>query len=129
MKTDVKIVSAYKGILKYIEAARSTDNVDLSKIWSEYVIDPYWNEWAAGQFNEARTKQQLVSPIYDIEQLEHAVKLLITSNIEEKIEEAFQKIFPILPSPEPDKTVCIYVNTEINESVHGVVGSCVGDNI
>lgn len=129
MKTDLKIISAYKGMLKYVEIAKVTDKIDRKKMWSEFVIEPYWNEWAAGQFNEDKMKQQLANPIQDIDRLEHEVKLLMTSNIEQQIEEAFQKIFQILPSPEPGKTVCIYVNTEFNESVHGVVGSCVGDNI
>lgn|GEM_PF-1896396 len=129
MNYNLKVISAYKGMMEYISAARSAESPDLVKLWAEYVLDPYWNEWAAGQFNEERTRREMSDPITDTDSLEEAVKALSASNIEEMLRKAYKKISQRLPPPEADKVACVYANTWIDAGVHGVVGMCIGDSI
>ncbi len=129
MKYKLKIVSPFEGIKKYISAAGITENPSFSDLWLRYAIDPYWNEWAAGQFNEERTRHEMSNPIKDISRLENAMEVLAASDIEELLQNAYEKICQLLPPPEPDKVVCIYPDINLDESVHGVVGTCIGDSI
>ncbi len=126
---------------EYIPAVRSAKSLaesplespakspDLAKLWAEYVIEPYWNEWAAGQFNEERIRSEMSEPITDMDRLEEAVNVLSSSNMEETLLRAYEKISQMLPPPEADKVVCVYANTRIDEGVHGIVGTCTGDSI
>lgn len=125
----IKIVSAYRGMAKYVEMVKVNPDCDLEQLWSEIVIAPYWDEWASGQFNEEMVRMEMAKPITDIDKLEKAIEILSRSNIEGKIKEVYEKISGLLPSPEPDRAICIYINTEFDESLHGIVGSCVGDNL
>ena len=52
-----------------------------------------------------------------------------SSNVEELIRSTYDEITLLLVPQESERTVCIYIETNYDESVHGVVGVCVGDNI
>jgi uncharacterized protein YjaZ len=127
----LKVVSAYRGLADYVSAARPKLPSDWAKLWLEYAIEPYWAEWAQGQFNETRTREQLNSPITSLDELMAEVECLEHSGIEWLVEEAYQKIAGVLPSPLSERAVCIYAadpeNTWLWE--HGVVGTGIGDNI
>lgn len=129
MNSNLNITSAYKGIANYIEEVKNSKAPDFKTLWIKNVIDPYWNEWAAGQFNEKRIREELNEPIIEIEKLDRALDILNNSNVEKVLTDTYNKITQILPSPLGERTVCIYINTNYDESVHGVVGGCVGDNI
>ena len=129
MKYILKTVSPYEGIKKYINVVSAAGNPDFEQLWLEHAIDPYWNEWAAGQFNEERTRKEMANPIVVIDKLEYAVDVLIASDIEALLQNAYEKIAQLLPPPEPDKVVCVYPNIALGESLHGVVGTCIGDSI
>ena len=129
MKYNLKTVLPYEGIKKYINAVRAAENPDFGKLWIEHAIDTYWNEWAAGQFNEERTRMEMANPIVDIDKLEDAVDVLSAYDIDALLQNAYKKISQLLPSPEPDIVVCVYPNIALGESLHGVVGTCIGDSI
>lgn len=129
MKSNLHIASAYKGIANYIKEVKSSKTPDFKYLWIKNVIEPYWNEWAAGQFNEKRVREEMNEPIIEIEKLERALDILNKSNIDKILTDTYTKINQILPSAVTERTVCIYINTNYDESVHGVVGGCVGDNI
>jgi uncharacterized protein YjaZ len=118
-------------LAKCICAAKSKPHPDLEQLWLEYAIEPYWAEWAKGQFNEARTREQMNKPITSLGELAAEVESLMHSGVEELVEEAYSKITSVLPSPLPERTVCIYAvdpqNTWVREN--GVVGTGIGDNI
>lgn len=127
----LRVISAYRGLVHYIRLAKSKPHPDFEKLWLEYAIEPYWAEWAQGQFNEARTREQMSKPITDLDALSIEVEILTHSGIETLVEEAYRKITNVLPSPLPERAVCIYAadpqDTWLRE--HGVVGSGIGDNI
>lgn len=129
MNTNLKIISAYQGLKAYIQAASDQENPDFQKLWLDYVIAPYWNDWAAGQFNETRIREEIQHPMTDLSKLEQALEILSDTNVEEMIAAVHEKILKILPYPEPLQAVCIYINQNLGASVHGVMGSGVGDNI
>jgi hypothetical protein len=114
---------------QYVMAVRSDGNAELKRLWDEHVIDPYWSEWAEGQFNEERIRKELGNPVSDIGSLEAAAVMLASSGIEVLLRDTYARISRLLPPPDPDKTVCVYANIGLDESVHGVVGACAGDNI
>lgn len=128
----LRVVSAYRGLVHYVCAAKSKPHSDLEKLWLEYAIEPYWAEWAQGQFNEARTKEQLSRPITSLDELSVEVESLMRSGIESLVEEAYCKITSVLPSPLPVRAVCIYAadpqNTWLRD-MGGVIGTGIGDNI
>lgn len=129
MNNNLNIVLPFDGIKKYISTAGITENPNYSELWLKHAIDPYWNEWAAGQFNEERTRNEMSNPFTDISRLENAVEILAATDIEELLQSAYEKICQLLPPPEPDKVVCIYPDINLDESVNGVVGTCIGDSI
>lgn len=81
----LKIVSAYRGMAKHVEMVKANSDCDFKQLWAEIVIATYWDEWAAGQFNE--------------------------------------KISELLPSSQPNRAICIYFVTGLDESLHGIVGT------
>jgi uncharacterized protein YjaZ len=97
-----------------------------------YAVEPYWNDWAGGQFLEEMIKPQFQKPILDLDGLEEEVKLLASSGIEEQIAETFAKLSAIIPKVE-DTVVCIYAlaphRTMVRDRQNGVLGTGVGDNI
>lgn len=125
----LKIVPGYKGMAEYIKEAKLNPDSDLQKLWLKCVIDPYWDEWVSGQFNEERTRRQMQDPIIDNDKLSHSVELLNNSEIISIIEDTYRKMTEKLPSPEDSKVICVYANPYLGENVGGVMGSCVGDNI
>jgi uncharacterized protein YjaZ len=129
----IRIVAAYHGVAAYLRAARSCQEPDLEKLWQQYVIEPYWAEWAAGQFNEARTRQEMSRRIPDLAGLEVETNQLASSEIEVLAAAAYQMITARLPSPLSERAICILPLDPANHSVlerqNGVLGTCVGDNI
>ena len=123
------IVLAYKGIENYVSEAKKSDIKDYKDLWQQYVIAPYWHLWAANQHNEQRIKAEVANPITDLVNLNRAFKILNSIDIEQKITEIFYKIENSLPHPEGGLSICVLINTNLKDNVHGVVGSCVGDNI
>jgi uncharacterized protein YjaZ len=129
----LQIVSAYYGMMTYVQKARSTPETNLEQLWRKYVIEPYWADWAAGQFHEQRTRIEMSQPITDIQGLEAELELLAQSGIEQIVEQAYAEITNVLPSPLSSRVICIYAlnpqNFTVREKQHGVLGTCVGDNI
>jgi uncharacterized protein YjaZ len=123
----------YQGAAHYIQEARGHSDVELEQLWWEHAIEPYWAEWAAGQFNEIRTREQMKQPIVDLDNLAVEVNLLADSQIETLIERAYKYITDCLPSPLPSRTVCVYPldpqNTYVKDKMNGVLGDGIGDNI
>ena len=131
LTSSLKIVSAYQGLVNYINFAQSQPLSHWKKLWLEHAIEPYWAEWAQGQFNEARTREQLSKPILNLEDLAAEVDCLMKSGIEKLIEQAYRQITQILPSPLSERIVCIYATDPENQWLReqGVVGTGIGDNI
>ena len=127
----LKIVSAYHGQAEYTRAARSKPPSDWGKLWLEYAVEPYWADWALGQFNVARTRQQLSQPILGLEGLAVEVECLVNSGIETLVQKAYLRITHRLPSPSPGRAVSIYAADPGNQWLRqqGVVGTGIGDNI
>jgi hypothetical protein len=127
----LRIVSAYRGMARYVEAARSTSRPDLAALWWVHAVEPYWAQWAEGQFNEARTREQLRRPVFDLDGLASAVERLAQSGVEPLVADAYDEITRALPSPLPERVVCIYAADPQNAWVreNGVVGTGIGDNI
>lgn len=125
------IVSAYQGLADYINAAKWKPSSDRAKLWLEYAIEPYWAQWAQGQFNEARTREQLSKPILNLEELAVEVESLRNSGIEQLVENAYAQITQVLPSPLANRTVCVYAADPGNQWLReqGVLGTGIGDNI
>jgi uncharacterized protein YjaZ len=129
MNNGLKIIPAYKGMAEYVKLAEMNPDCDLERLWSEKVLEPYWTEWAAGQFNEEMVRMEMENPITDIEGLGKAVDVLTNSHVEGIIASAYERITGLLPYYEPCRVICVYIDTRIDESLHGIVGSCVGDNV
>ncbi|HEX5809984.1 MAG TPA: DUF2268 domain-containing putative Zn-dependent protease [Anaerolineales bacterium] len=129
--SSLTIVSAYQGLVNYISAAKLKPSSDWEKLWLEYAIEPYWAEWAQGQFNEARTREQLSKPILSLKELAVEVECLMNSRIEQLVEKAYTQITHVLPSPLANRAVCIYAADPGNQWLQeqGVVGTGIGDNI
>lgn len=129
--SSLTIVSAYRGLTDYINAAKLRPSSDWEKLWLEHAIEPFWAEWAQGQFNEARTRDQLSKPILNLEELAVEVDHLMNSRVEQLIETAYTQITQVLPSPLANRAVCIYAADPGNQWLReqGVVGTGIGDNI
>jgi len=119
----IKIVPAYQGMEDYIRAARSTPESEWSRLWTECVIDRYWDQWAAGQHAEARTREELSHPVYDIDTLETAVKALSGSGVEDLVRTAYEDIYPLLPYHTDEATICIMTSATMDLEI---VGTCIG---
>lgn len=129
MTGDLKIVSMYKGIKSYIKEAKVSEGDDYEQLWKEYVIDPFWDQWAAGQFNGDRIREEMKRPIQDFEFLEKALAILVESEIEDTLKVIYEKVTELLPPQESSRVICIQISDNKDEATHGVVGNCVGDNI
>ncbi len=129
--SSLRIVTAYRGLAEYARAAESKPPSDWGDLWLEHAVEPYWAEWAQGQFNEARTREQFARPITNLAELMVEVEDLMRSGVERLIEEAYGQITAALPSPLPERAVCIYAADPENAWLreHGVVGTGIGDNI
>lgn len=125
----IKIVTGYMGMLEYVNKAKANPDADLTELWLKHVIDPYWDEWASGQFNEERTRAQMENPITEFDKLSLAVERLYNSEIVSIITDSYRQITEMLPPPGSNKVICVYANPYLGENVGGVVGSCIGDNI
>jgi len=121
----LKIVSAYQGISDYIKAARGAPETEWDRLWLQFVIDAYWDQWAAGEHNEARTREELSHPIRDLDGLEKEVKSLAESGVEEVVSTAHESICRLLPYHEGDAAICIMAADPQNIDI---VGTCIGGN-
>lgn len=124
-----QIVSMYQDIRNYIREVQKAIEPDYASLWTTYVIEPQWQSWAAGQFNEQRTRQALGSPLIDTEKLGAALQLMEQAGVETLVAAAYGRVLEALPAPEGAAVVCIMLDYNIAEELHGVVGSCVGDNM
>lgn len=129
--SSLKIVSAYYSQADYVQAARVNPQSEWQRLWLAYAVDPYWAEWAQGQFHEARTRQQLSDPIRNLDELSIEVDCLKCSGIEDLVEKAYEQITRGLPPSVPRHVVCIYAADPENQWVReqGVVGEGIGENI
>lgn len=132
-QNSLHIVAAYHGMRKYVQEALSNPGADLEQLWTEHVLDPYWAEWAAGQFHEQRTRQEMGRPITDLSGLAEELELLAHSDVEQIVRQAYTHITTQLPSPLAMRAVCLFAldprNHHVREQMNGVLGTCVGDNI
>ena len=127
-----KIVPAYLGMGAYAAAVQTSPGAHLEELWQEYAIQPYWEAWAAGQWNEKRLKEQYQRPFPNVETLSQEVQLLATSGVEKLIEHAYEQIAAALPPSVANPVICVNAldpaNNFVRERMGGVVGSGVGDN-
>jgi len=127
-----KIISAYRGMADYIAAARAKPDADRVGLWWQTVLEPTWNQWAAGEFNEARVHEQLSQPFSDLDGLQREIELLASSGIEDLVAEAYPRIAAKLPYHEEEPAICIFAADPADhglvENLSGVVGACVGGN-
>jgi hypothetical protein len=121
----IKIVPAYQGMADYIQAARSNPESEWGRLWNACVIDRYWDQWAAGEHNEARTRQELSRPVQDVDGLETAVKALAESGVEALVKAAYEDIYPRLPYHTDEAAICIMASATLDLAV---VGACIGAN-
>jgi hypothetical protein len=84
----LNFISAYQAMPIYIRAARQHPQTDWVTLWERHAIEPYWQSWAAGQFNEERTRQQMQNPITDLDALTIEADLLTRSGVEQIIQDA-----------------------------------------
>ncbi|MGE5223722.1 MAG: DUF2268 domain-containing putative Zn-dependent protease [Omnitrophica WOR_2 bacterium] len=128
----LRIVPAYHGMEHYIKEARAHPEANLEELWNRHVIDAYWQQWAAGEFNEERIRREMSSPLRDLKGLEKEVQALATGGVENLVEEAYQFIAGQLPYHEEGAAVCILAADPQNQSLlehnNGVVGACMGAN-
>jgi uncharacterized protein YjaZ len=128
----LKIISAYLGMKEYIRTARQIPDAPLEEIWWIYAVAPFWADWAAGQFNEARLQAQFSTPITALDDLSVDVDLLAQASVEGLVETAYAAIAAALAPCVADPVVCIYAldpaDKEAVERRNGVTGSGVGDN-
>jgi uncharacterized protein YjaZ len=128
----LKVVPNYQGMARYIEEARQNPQENLEDLWNRYVLDAYWDGWAAGGFNEERTRRELSHPIVDLDGLERIVSQLSTSRVEKIVSEAYEKIASLLPYHDGDVAICVMAGDPENrwliEHSHGVMGTCIGAN-
>jgi hypothetical protein len=47
----IKMISAYRGLENYLDATQRDPARDLNKLWWDFAMQPFWADWAAGQFN------------------------------------------------------------------------------
>ncbi|MBI4927235.1 MAG: hypothetical protein HY835_05675 [Anaerolineae bacterium] len=115
----------------YVQAARKNPPSEWQRLWLEYAVEPYWSEWAEGQFNEARIRKHISIPFTNLDGLEAEIELLKRSGIEQVVQAAFDAMTQKLPPCVPQHVVCIYAEDPDNAWVreHGVVGEGVGENI
>lgn len=128
----MRIVSAYTAVNTYIAAAHSHTTPDWERLWWDLAVAPHWQDWAAGQFNEARLREHFKTPILDLDGLEESVSMLSQSGVEGLITQAYAIISTALPSEEQDPAVCIFPmdpqNGYVRDVFHGVLGNGVGSN-
>ncbi len=131
MTSKLKIISAYSGTTGYLRAARSKPQSEWGALWHAQAVAPYWSEWALGQIFEERTRQLLRPPITNLDGLQAEVDCLSASGIEALVEDAYDRITALLPSPLTERAVCIYPADPDNAWLfdNGAVGNCIGDNI
>ncbi len=129
MEYKLKVIEPYRGIKNYINAVLDNETRDMDGLWLKYAIEPFWNDWAAGQFNEQRIRDDMSRPVTDVVKLKKSIEGLEAFGIEVLLRRKYRVISEMLPPPESDKIVCIYPNIWLDQSVHGVVGTCVGENI
>jgi hypothetical protein len=117
------IVPLYEGMKNYIDNARQQPEPDLRLLWQQWVIDPYWHLWAAGQHNEARTRDEISDPPGFLDDLEISVSELISSNVVDLVRSSYEEICRYLPYHEGNTVICIMAGgPECTE----VVGTCIG---
>lgn len=117
------IVSAYQGMTGYISAARKCQEPEWGRLWQQFVIEPYWQLWAAGQHNEARTRAELAHPPLDLDILERSVNALAESKVEELVRTAYKDICQHLPYHDDDTVICIMAGSSNSGDV---AGTCIG---
>ena len=122
------IISAYEGMAAYVEAAGAASTPDLPALFRQYVVEPYWEDCAAGGEFVKLAENALATPIMDMSYLSGAVSVLRASNIEQIVEEALQESATVLPGPHT--TVCIFVSeprsTYVRDDMNGVTGLTAG---
>lgn len=130
-KLKVKIIDLNIGVAEYLEAAAADPEVDLDVLWNRCVVESRWSEWAAGQFNEERTKDEMNRPATASDKLADAVVRLRQIDLEAIVARAFTEMTAVLPPPEDDSicVVCILADPRMGENVAGVAGTCIGGNM
>ena len=122
------IISAYEGMDAYVEAAQTTPNANLSALYRQYVVDPYWVDCASGGEYTMLARNAVAVPIKDLNYLARAVNILRESGVEQIVNEALQEASLVLPGP--DTTVCIYVVdpklTFVRDYMGGVTAMTIG---
>lgn len=122
------IISAYEGMAAYVEAAQATPDANLSALFRQYVVDPYWEDCASGGEYVMLAQDAVAVPIKDLDYLAGAVSTLRESDVEQIVKEALQEAATVLSGP--NTTVCIYVvdpeRTFVRDYMGGVMGMTVG---
>lgn len=127
---EIKILPTFENAENYIEEVKQ-DNSDISALWQEYMINPFWSKLA--QWASFDLSYMAPAPIQNIETLKEQLKILSLISIEE-LHSKFVEIATKLPKNDDDPIlVAIYPLCDNNKSAkerqNGVVGTCVFGNI
>ena len=129
----VTVIPLFEGQQAYIDAARAHPPQSLASLWQQYVIEPWWPLWGEGQFNEARVRENVSSPVLDLNGLQRVLSALQAAGVEAQVQAIYEHITRYLPSALPERAVALLAldpaDTAVSERMGGVVGECVGDNI
>jgi uncharacterized protein YjaZ len=121
----LRIVPMYQGLFDFIPRARKQPRSDWANLWQQFVLAPYWDQWAAGQYNEARTRAEMSCPPDDLASLEQSAEALAKSSVEAVVCSAYKDICQQLPYHEGDVAICLMAVGAIQQDV---VGTCIGSS-
>lgn len=121
----ITIVQMYQGALDYVSEARKRPLSEWAVLWERFVLAPYWDLWAAGQHNEARTRAEMSLPPKELDSLEAAANLLAQSEVEALVRSAYESICIHLPYHDGDTAICVMAT---GANCQEVVGTCIGGN-
>jgi hypothetical protein len=127
------VITLWADVARYIAAARRSAPEDWANLWWQQAIAPTWERWGAGQFNGERVRAHMAQPIRELDALAAELEALAATPVDEILQAAYARATALLPSPEPERTVCVAPltpgETSVRCNMSGVVGECVGDSI
>jgi len=126
--TGLNVILGYIGQAEYVSAAKANPDSDLESLYQEYVIDPYWRPCAEGGEYVKLDEGKLSTPIRDLEQLGQMTQVLIDSDVENQVKEAYAQAKLHLPSE--NTTICVFATDPNNlfarDQMNGMTGFTAG---
>lgn len=69
----LKVIEPYQGIKNYINAVLTNESRDMNQLWIKYAVEPFWKDWAEGQFNEQRIREGISRPVKEVVKLRKSI--------------------------------------------------------